>query len=366
MPPHFSIEEKSYWIAWSHIGNVGPHTAQALRTHFGNLQKAWQAPDDALAQLGISPKALRYLLKRRREIDVEHCVRNLARFDIQALCIPEPDYPELLRQSPGAPYVLYVKGKLAMLPSIAIVGTRTMSRYGKIVTQDFSRRLASAGCSIVSGLALGVDACAHQAAYEANGHTVAVFGSGLDGIYPSANFHLAEQILAHGGAWISEFPPGTLVQARNFPQRNRIIAGLSLATIVIEAGEKSGALITARAALEANREVFAVPGQITSPQSLGTNRLIQEGATPLLQAAEILQNLQLKPLSSPANSPLPPVNLSSEEADILACFQSEALHLDQLIERSKMPSQRVLQLCAQLELKGCIRAVDGGQYLLQR
>lgn len=360
-----NTEERFCTIAWSHLGVIGPRTAGQLRQCCGSLAAAWKADGSTLERCGLGKKTLAYVLEKRRQINPEQCVSDLEGLGITALCLTDPAYPELLRQSPGAPYVLYVKGTLAGAPHLAIVGTRSMSRYGKQITEKLTEELVQAGIVIVSGLALGIDATAHASCLRSGGKTIAVFGSGVDAVYPAANYHLAEKILAQGGAWVSEFPPGTTVQARNFPQRNRIIAGLSLGTLVIEAGEKSGALITARAALEANREVFVVPGTITSPQSIGSNLLMQQGATPVLTSKDITEALHL---AAPRSFELSkePITLSREEAEILGCFRTEALHLDQLIAESRMPSQRVLTLCAQLELKGCIKAIGDGQYILQR
>jgi DNA processing protein len=248
--------------------------------------------------------------------------------------------------------------------SVAIVGTRRVTAYGRQVAEDIGSSLARNGLTIISGLARGADSIAHQAALNAGGRTIAVLGSGLDRIYPPENRHLAEQIKANG-ALISEYSPGTPPEASNFPQRNRLISGLSLAVIVIEAGHKSGALITAGFAADQGREVFAVPGNITSPGSKGTNRLIQNGAYPLLSAEQVLETLELGMVAEHRSAR---VTLPSDavEAQLFETLGQEPLHIDEITNRTEIPVEKVTATLALMELKGMVRQVGGMQYVALR
>lgn len=217
---------------------------------------------------------------------------------IKAITIKDPEYPKLLKETFNPPTNMYVRGNYKILnkPGIAIVGTRKNTAYGERATDNIAGELAKSGFVIISGLALGIDTIAHKSALKNNGVTIAVLGSSIDGqsIYPKENLKLAEEIIASGGAVISEYPSPTPPTKYTFPQRNRIVSGLSEATLVIEAPERSGALITARYALEQNREVFAVPGDIFSENSIGTNNLIKQGAKPITSAKEIISSLGIQ------------------------------------------------------------------------
>ncbi|MBI4457819.1 DNA-protecting protein DprA [Candidatus Uhrbacteria bacterium] len=303
--------------------------------------------------------------------------------DIAIIARVDRAYPELLARIPDAPERLYVRGAVAALfgaPAIAIVGTRAMTRYGESVTKMLVHPLAAAGAVIVSGLALGIDAVAHQAALDAGGITVAVLGSGVDkdSVGPRLNANLAERIIKSGGALVSEYPPGTGGQAYHFPQRNRIIAGLSRATIVIEAPEKSGALITAKQALEYNREVLAVPGPITGSSSTGSNRLISRGAAVVTCLEDVLAACGLDLTDTLAGGPKgpPPSSAShsggrpsgrpmftNEEAAVLDYIRKEPLSIDELIEASGLTSSAVFAIVTHLEIRGLLER-SGGRFSL--
>jgi DNA processing protein len=269
-----------------------------------------------------------------------------------------------LRDIEQPPPVLYVRGEWLEEDNfaVAVVGTRRVTAYGRQITEELSAYLAAHGVTIISGLARGVDAIAHSAALQAGGRTAAVFGSGVDRIYPPENRALAGQIMSRG-ALISDYPPGTAPEGSNFPPRNRIISGLSIATIVVEAGETSGALITAEFAAEQGREVFAVPGSILAPQSKGTNRLIQNGALPLLSPDDVLQALDLSRVGEQkaARRILPADDV---ELQLMNTLGSEPLHVDEIRSQTGLPVEKVSAALVMMELKGMVRQVGGMQYVV--
>jgi DNA processing protein len=275
----------------------------------------------------------------------------------------DPEYPQRLAELDQSPPVLYVKGEL--LPdddwAVAIVGTRRLTQYGRQVTEEVAGVLARNGITLVSGLARGIDAVAHQASLAAGGRTLAVLGSGVDQIYPPEHRNLAGQIVANG-ALLSDYAPGTPPEAANFPPRNRIISGLARAVVVIEAGQESGALITAAFAADQGREVFAVPGSIYAVQSKGTNLLIQQGARPLLTPQDILDTLKLGNVSQQqtARTVLPADEI---EAQLYSLLRLEPLHVDEIRAQTKIPIEKVSAALVMMELKGLVRQVGGMQYV---
>lgn len=279
---------------------------------------------------------------------------------MQKLSLNDPSYPSLLGQIARPPKQIYLQGRLPDLPMIAIVGTRKMTDYGKQATYRLSYDLAKAGLVIVSGLALGIDAVAHQAALDAGGRTIAVLGSSLDEVYPATNRRLSEQIIQSDGCLISEYPPGTKPFKSNFPARNRIIAGLSLATIVTEAESKSGSLITANFALQENRLVMAIPGNIFNPRSGGPNNLIKAGALAVTSAVDALAQLGL---SCPALETTPVKAASQEEAAILELISQGIVTNQALIEKSGLPAAQFAHLISLMEITGKIRNLGAGQWV---
>jgi DNA processing protein len=275
-------------------------------------------------------------------------------------------YPARLREIYDYPPVLYVRGELRPEDeyAVAVVGTRRATVYGKQVTSELAAELAAAGITVVSGLARGVDTIAHRAALGAGGRTIAVFACGLDIVYPPENDRLAREIAAHG-ACISEYPLGTRPRAENFPRRNRILSGLGLGVLVTEAAETSGALITARFAVEQNREVFALPGSVLSPASRGTNRLIQDGAKLVRQASDIMEELNLTTAARQMEmrEVLPDTGI---EAVLLRELTAEPLHIDEVCRRSGLPVAEVSGTLAMMELKGLIKQVGAMNYVLAR
>ena len=277
------------------------------------------------------------------------------------ITIKDKNYPELLKKIKNPPEKLYVEGSLGKEEKypLAVVGTRRVSNYGAQLTTSLVSQLAQAGFTIISGLALGIDGLAHKAALGAGGKTIAVFGSGLDIIYPSSHKGLAQNIVKSGGALVSEYRPGTRPFKSNFPARNRIISGLSLGVLVIEAPEKSGALITARCAFDEMREVFAVPGSVYNQTSAGTNQLIKMGAKPVTRVEDVLDAFGLE-LETKEQEVKPS---SPKEALLLKYLSHEPIHIDRLINLSKLSSQEVSGLLLTMELAGKVKNMGNGYYV---
>src|SRR6266849_1083120 len=271
---------------------IGPVRFSRLLEICGGARQAWQATDLELAAAGLERRTADSLRRLRAQTTPENVATRLKKLGIRALTLLDDEYPALLKQVADPPPVLFVRGMLTPEDgrSVALVGTRRATSYGHLVAQRLARDLAAAGLTVVSGLAKGIDTQAHRAALDAGGRTLAVLGNGLDQVYPPENGGLARQIV-DAGALVSEFAPGVPPDAVNFPRRNRVISGLSIATVIVEAGERSGALITADFALEQGREVMVVPGNINSPMSLGSNELLKQGATPVTSAQDILDAL---------------------------------------------------------------------------
>ena len=293
----FVNPETKYFNAFNLIEGLGPIAFKKLLAHFNSLEEAWSIEINQLRQAGLENFVIEQIKKQRPQINPSEQMERLTKEGIDLITILDKNYPKLLKEIYSPPALLYIRGKLELNDefSLAIVGTRKLSSYGQQITPLITSDLAGAGLTIISGLAKGIDTLVHQAALKANGRTIAVLGSGLDkkSIYPSINRHLAEEI-SQKGAVISEFPIGAEPLAQHFPQRNRIISGLSLGILVIEAPEKSGALITAKDALEQNRDVFAIPGPILAKNSLGPNNLIKMGAKLVSQANDILYELNYR------------------------------------------------------------------------
>jgi len=353
---------RKYWVGFNLVKGIGAVRFRVLLDAFGDLQTAWNASAEKLQSVGLSSKIVKNLIKLRADISLENVWEEILTMNVQVLTWEDEKYPSRLSELDNAPPVLYLQGEYRPEDewAVAVVGTRRVTAYGRQVTENIARTLASSGVTVVSGLARGVDAIAHRTAIDAGGRTLAVLGSGLDRIYPPENRQLAEQVTAQG-ALISDYPMGTPPDARNFPPRNRIISGLSLATVVVEAGGKSGALITANFAVEQGREVFAVPGSVLTPQSKGTNRLIQQGAHPLLDPKEILEILELALVSEhqEARVVLP---ADATEAQLFGILSHEPMHVDDIRAQVDLPIEKVTAALAMMELKGMVRQVSGMRY----
>jgi len=361
-----STKEIKYWVAFSFVPTIGRVRLSRLRTHFGNLEDAWKADAQELVRAGLDSTTVRSVISWRPRVDPDAETEKMARYGVQALTFLDPHYPSRLKETHDYPPVLYVRG--SFLPEdawcLAVVGTRRASAYGKQVTEEIVADLAASGITIVSGLAKGIDSIAHRTALEAGGRSIAVFACGLDCVYPAENVGLARR-MEHQGALISEHPLGIRPKPEYFPRRNRIMSGMSLGVLVVEAGESSGALITANLALEQNREVLAVPGSILSPSNRGTNRLIQEGAKLVTHYRDILEELNLGAVTQQIEMKelLPE---SDTESDILKQLTAEPTHIDEVCRASGLPVPTVSSTLAMMELKGLVRSVGNMKYVLAR
>lgn len=357
------MDPKAYWIAFNKVPGIGPARLKALLEICGSIEAAWKASIQQLQAANLDKRSLENLLLARRELDLEKEWRRVQAANVRVLTWADVDYPQNLAEIDAPPPVIYVRGELVEqdMLAVALVGTRRASSYGREVAHLMATELVQHGVTIVSGLALGIDAIVHQAALDAGGRTLAVLGSGVDQVYPAQNRLLANALMANG-ALISEYPLGTRPEANNFPPRNRIISGLSRSVVIIEAGQRSGALITAAFAAEQGRDVFAVPGSILHPGSVGCNELIREGAIPCLNVNDILDQLNLTRLSEQqaVRETVPPDPL---EGQLLLHLSHEPRHIDELVRQTAMPSPQVSSLLAMMELKGLVRQVGAMNYV---
>jgi DNA processing protein len=358
--------DKRYWIGFNLIKGLGAVRMQALMRHFDDLEAAWKAAPIELARAGLGRKVIERILQARQNVDLEKLWTKIEAQGIKILTWEDDAYPQRLKEVDQPPPVLYMRGDYLPddLFAVAIVGTRRVTPYGRQITEELAAYLAAHGITVISGLARGVDAIAHQTAWKAGGRTIGVLGSGVDKIYPPEHRGLAEKMMG-SGAILSDYAPGTPPDASNFPPRNRIISGLSLAVVVIEAGETSGALITAEFAAEQGREVFAVPGSILAPQSKGTNKLIQNGALPLLSVNDLMQALDLTRMGEQkaARRVIP---ADETEARLMNLLSEEPLHVDEIRNQTELPIEKVSATLALMELKGMVRQVGGMNYVAVR
>ncbi len=364
--------EVAYWVGLTGISGVGRARIALLEERFGSLEEAWRAPADALLSAGLDRRTVGTIVRRRPDIDLEAEMEKLARLKVRVLTYHDDDYPALLAEIYDFPPVLYVRGEL--LPedrsALAVVGTRKASAYGREATRQLVSDLAKSNVTIISGLARGVDTVAHRTALEAGGRTIGVLASGLDSVYPADNTALAREIMQHG-ALVSEHPLGVKPEASFFPRRNRIMSGMSLGVLLVEAGEESGAHITVRYALEQNREVFAVPGSIFSPGSRGAHRWIQEGAKLVTRAEDILEELNVASLGQQRDQQQLDQQLelkalipaTPEEAKLLQLLSIEPLHVDEVCRQSGSPIAEVTSALTMMELKGLVRQVGAMSYV---
>lgn len=331
------------------------------------MEKAFYAPTRELIAAGIEEKLAEEFVAARSGVNPDALMQKLETENIKIITINDLAYPKLLKQIYDPPVLLYLKGELKPEDefSLGVVGSRKFTFYGKQATEKIVADIVRFGLAIVSGLALGIDALAHSKAVDTGGRTIAVLGSGLDkqSIYPADNRYIADKIISSGGAIISEFPPGSQPLKHHFPQRNRIIAGLSLGVLVVEAAEKSGALITARHALEQNREVFAVPGNIYSPVSVGPNRLIQMGAKAVTCAKDIIDTLDLA--DAAVQIEVKKIIPESEEEKIVCSYLThDPIYIDELIHLTNLDINIMNSTLAIMELKGMVRNIGGMRYVI--
>ena len=361
-------DDLPYWIAFQRVSRLGRVRFGHLESHFASLQDAWNASESELRATRLDGRTVEEILRTRNSLDPMDELERLHRHRVSAYTWHDEPYPARLRQIHDMPPVLYVKGELKPEDdlSLAVVGTRKATPYGREATREFIRDLVQAGLTIASGLATGIDSTAHYATLQNRGRTIAVLGSGVDIIYPAQNRKMAAEIVENG-ALISDYPIGTPPMKENFPRRNRIMSGISLGCLVIEGNEKSGALITARQALEQNREVFAVPGSALSERSRGPNLLIQSGEAKLVLTAEdILQELNLSQEDRQLNLTSTPEPVDEEQAAVLRVLSRSPIHIDEIYRASGMSMPEVSSTLTMLELNDLVRQVGGMHYVLTR
>jgi DNA processing protein len=363
-----STGQAKYFNAFNLIEGIGPISFKKILSYFSSLKEAWTAKTSQFIEAGLDKFVVEQIKKQRPYINPEQEMERLAKEEIDLITLFDKNYPKLLKEIYAPPPVLYIRGSLKPADelSLAIVGTRKLSSYGRQITPFITAELSQNGLTVVSGLAKGIDTLAHQTALKSGGRTIAVLGSAIDrkSIYPPVNRDLAEEIVQNG-AIISEFPINTKPTAQNFPRRNRVISGLSLGVLVIEAPEKSGALITANNALEQNRDIFAVPGHILSHNSFGPNNLIKMGAKLVDQANDIFQELNLN-LAKTNNSIKNIPAESREEILIIKELSDQPTHIDKIIIRTKLSAALVNSTLTLMEMKGKVRNVGANNYILEK
>lgn len=360
------MTSSAYFAALNRLEKLTPLRFAKLLAYFHNdAEQIWRANITEWMSAGLESDFVAEAFAKKATIDPDIELKKLEAHGVTLLAITDPRYPSLLREIYAPPPVLLVRGTFP-LPvdeqAIAVVGTRVPTMYGRQVTTELTRSLASTGIPVVSGLATGVDAIAHETTVESGGRTIAVLGSGVDEIYPPQNKKLAERILSSGGAIISEYPLGTKPTPYNFPQRNRIIAGLVRGVLVTEGKEKSGSLITAELALEFGREVFAVPGSIFSANSIGPNRLISSGARMCTSAEVICDFLNIKNLPREISTSTI-ISGTAEEVTLLRALSHEPTHIDDIARSVGTSSANVNALLSLLEMRGRVKNLGGMQWV---
>jgi len=354
-----------YLASISYFPKFGPVRLGVLMNYFKDPEKIFKSNEKEIVLSGISEKLASEFVEFRKTVNPDKILDSLQKESIKIITLNDKEYPELLLKIHTPPYLLFYKGELPQKNdlNLAFVGSRKCTQYGEYAVNNIISNLAVLGANIniISGLALGIDSISHRVALENNMKTIAVLGSGIDNfnIYPRSNVELAHRIIENKGAIISEFPPGTGALRHHFPQRNRIVAGMSSATIVIEAEEKSGALITSKYALEENRDVFSLPGQINSKSSIGTNNLIKYGAIPLLSANEIIELYDLEKKEVKTEK----LDLNEVETKIFSCLSHEPLHINQIAKTTSINIAELSSNLTIMEMKGIIKNVGGMNYL---
>jgi DNA processing protein len=367
------------WIALNMTPGVGPRAATKLLERFGSADAVFQARRPELESLRLKPETIESIMKREFEGRADEELARVRELGGDILLLDDGSYPSLLREIDDPPVTLYVKGDWQACfssPCVGVIGSRKSTTYGKNAAEMLGRDLASRGICVVSGFARGIDTAAHRGAIGGGGRTIAVLGTGLDGIYPKENARLVNEILDAGGALVTQFPLGTPPIAENFPYRNRIISGLCLGVLIVEASERSGSLITARLAMEQNREVMAVPGNITSRNSFGTNYLIKAGAKLVQQwqdvVAELPSEIAAAILPPKIDDPktdhrpqplLAPADLTkNEQAVWLILSPDEPTHIDVLLETSGLSFGELNAALVGLDVRDLIRVLPGKNY----
>ena len=365
------MDDLKYWVALNRVPQLGTVRFRRLESYFGDLEHAWNAGPDDLKRAGMDVRVVKEIQAARVKTSPDAELQRLEREEVTPINWNHAGYPARLKEIADPPPILYVKG--ALLPdderAVAVVGTRGPTTYGREAAAALTKELSENGITIVSGLARGIDGIAHRTALESGGRTIAVLASGLDTVYPREHANLAREAQAHG-AVISEYPLGVKPDPRSFPRRNRLISGISLGTLVIEAGEGSGSRWTVYHALEQDREVFCVPGSIFSPNSRLTNQLIQEGAKLAATADDILEELNLTSVTKQIEMPLatgPELPASGgDEESLLGLLTDEPVHIDDIRRSAGLPITAVSGMLTMLELKGMARQVGCMHYVRMR
>ncbi len=363
-----SDDSLRHWLALAHLHGIGSRRTSRLLEIFGTIESVFSASGEQLSQAGVPADCIDGFRQPDR-VAIENDLRWGELPENHIICLDDPRYPRLLKEIPDPPPLLYVHGDPDYLgqPQLAIVGSRNPTASGLALAREFAAYLAEFGLTISSGLATGIDAAAHEGALEGRGGTLAVTGTGLDRVYPACHRELAHRIAA-SGALVSEFPPGTPPQASNFPRRNRIISGLSVGTLVVEAALRSGSLITARLARDQGREVFAIPGSTHNPLARGCHALIREGAKLVETGQHILE--ELAPLISVAQAPVTTPEsgtdktpqLAEDYRKLLGSMGYDAISVDELVQRSGLTPEEVSSMLLMLELEGHLASSAGGRY----
>ena len=333
--------------------------------YFKTAKNLWEAEIVELIQVGLNEEIAHEFLNWRDNFDIEKTQKELEKNKIKTICFDEPQYPKLLKEIDDPPICLFYRGEIPKdsAPCLGVVGTRKNSSYAKVACEELVEQLSNKNVVIVSGLAFGIDSIAHSATIKKQGLTVAVLGSGVNdkNIMPRNNLGLARDIINSGGAVISEYPPGFEASKITFPARNRIIAGLSLGTLVIEAPEKSGSLITAKFALEYNREVFAIPHSINSKLGIGNNNLLKMGAAPVTDADDIVDALNLNQLRLPKSNTC--IQLPTIQAKIYSCLNKNPKHINLIIKETGLTSSQVGSELILMEINGLIKNLGNNNYI---
>ncbi len=363
--------EREYYLGFSLVNGIGPKTFNLLLNYFKTAQNAWNSSSSELKKASLGDKIIQKFLFQKEKLNIEDYLKKLKNNKVSFIALCDKDYPKLLKEIENPPIVLYIKGDISKInfdKTIAVVGTRKITNYGREVTEMFSSGLSSAGITIVSGLALGVDAQAAWSAINTNGKTIAVLGSGVNLCFPLSNKNLYDKILENNGIIISEFPLDQSPTPGSFPSRNRIIAGLSLGVLVTEGDKDSGSLITADYAFKFNRKVFAIPGPITSSLSVAPLRLIEKGAKLVTSAEDIGKELKISKNTIVKSKKLDRADkmgqLSKEEIKIIKALENEPLHFDQIIRALNINASDLGIILSFLEVKGIVKSTNGGYYKL--
>lgn len=359
----------NYHALLAHFPKISYARYQILLARFLNLENLWEAELEEIIQAGLEENIAYEFLMWREKLSPENIFKRLNKECIQTFSLGDIGYPKLLAQINDPPHTIFVRGKLPddSLATVGVVGTRRITTYGKMMCEDIVGALARQNIVVVSGLALGVDGVAHETTLKNKGITIAVLGGSIckEAVYPMEHRRMAEQIVANGGALVSEYPPDFEAKKFTFPARNRIIAGLSLGTLVIEAPAQSGALITARHSLDYNREVFAIPHSITSPTGVGPNNLIKMGAKLVTEPNDILDTLNLQTIKQNV-LPLKPKAQNDTEAMILGTLSREPKHINQIIAETILTSSAINSAMVMLEMRGIVRNLGGMNYVLTK